>query len=226
MMKKFFILTGLAVLSTSAFAKINNPDFINAQKINTQSKNSKQLAKGIRLSVSHSDLELEQISSDIDSANNKTDLDTNAQFSIGFSDIKIGSVGFMGEFSYLDIDTEGDSNTDVSNTRLSANATYGMNENIYVFGGLNISKYNVDSPEDDDFTTDYSAGIGGQIGVGAQVAKNLSLEVAYLSLKSSWSTEYSYTAYDEDTDTDYEETRKFEADLYTKGIQVNLVGTF
>ncbi len=217
-MRKLSLLAGLMVLSTSAFSVVNNPDFINAQKLEVKLSNSSSIAKGIRLGLSQSNLELVVES-------NELDLDTDAQFSIGYSEVKQGDVGFMAEFSYLQVDTDAEDG-DVNNTRLSASATYGLNENIYTFGGLNISKYNVDQSDNSDNSVDYDAGLGYQIGMGAQVNKNLALEVAYISLRSTSSSRYEYETYDSSTDSyDYEST-SYEVDLLTRGLQINLIGTF
>jgi len=227
-MRKLSILAVLMVLSTSASTAVNNPDFINQQKLKTNMSSKAQIAKGIRLSLSQSTLELEKDSDEIEYASNKEDLITNAQFSIGYTDIKIGEVGFMGEFSYLQIDTDSDE-ADVSNTRFSGNATYGMNENVYFFGGLNISKYNVDSSgttAEEQEIVNYDAGVGYQLGVGAQVNKNLSLEVAYISLRSTRSSLYEFDTNDEDNNTYSSGSLDVEEDLLTRGLQVNLVGTF
>ena len=185
------------------------------------------MLKELDFLLTQSNLELELESDTLDLESGDTDLDTNAQFSIGYTDIKVGQIGFMGEFSYLQIDTDADEG-DVSNTRLSGNATYGLNQNVYVFGGLNISKYNIDNSgsELNDVTTDYDAGLGYQLGLGAQINKNLAIEVAYVSLRSTMSSSYEYEAYDEDTDIFSYETLDMEADLLTRGIQINLVGTF
>ena len=50
-MRKLSILAGLMVLSTGAFAAMNNPDFINQQNLNSKASNKAQIAKGIRLSL-------------------------------------------------------------------------------------------------------------------------------------------------------------------------------
>jgi hypothetical protein len=222
-MKKITVLAGILVMSTGAFAKINNPDFINQKNIQNSKSSKKQVAKGIRLSLSQSTLKIEI--KDDGETSNKVDLDTNAQFSIGYTDINLGQVGFMGEFSYLQIDTDED---DVSNTRLSGNATYGINENIYTFAGVNISKFNVDTNDTttSNNTTDYDAGFGYQVGFGAQVNKNLALEVAYISLNSSMSSIEEIETYDSVDDTYSYTSLTSEADILTTGIQVNLVGTF
>lgn len=226
-MRKLSILAGLMVLSTSAFAATNNPDFINQQNLNSKVSNKAQIAKGIRLSLTQSNLELELQSDDLEFDSRDRDLDTNAQFSIGYTDIKVGEVGFMGEFSYLQIDTDADEG-DVSNTRLSGNATYGLNQNVYAFGGLNISKYNVDNTSvyEEEFTYDYDAGVGYQLGLGAQVNKNLAIEVAYVSLRSSRSAIVEIGPDSEENDTFSSKILDLEADLLTRGIQINLVGTF
>ena len=225
-MRKLSMLAGLMVLTTNAFTAVNNPDFINQEKLKTDMSSKAQIAKGIRLSLSQSTLELEKDSDEIEYGSNKEDLNTNAQFSIGYTDIKIGQIGFMGEFSYLQINTDSDE-SDVSNTRLSGSATYGINENIYTFGGLNISKYNVDTSGDlNESTTDYDAGVGYQLGLGAQVNKNLAIEVAYVSLRSTMSSSYEYVTYDEDNDILSSGSLDLEADLLTRGVQINLVGTF
>ena len=186
-MRKLSILAGLMVLSTSAFAATNNPDFINAQKgqIDVTSNNKDVIAKGFKVSLGASNLEL-----DIDLPTGKSvteDLDTNSQITFGYSKILVNKVGFNAELSFLSGEMAGqDSDFKIieDNLRLAANATYGINDKLYAFGGLNSSSY---SSQTYSFGTtilnvDHTPGIGYQLGMGYQITKNIGIELAYLTM--------------------------------------------
>jgi long-subunit fatty acid transport protein len=221
------MLAGLMVLSTSAFAATNNPDFINAQKgqVDVVSQSKDVIAKGFKVSLGASSLEL---NIDLPTGNSVTeDLDTSSQITFGYSNIRANKIGFNADLSYLSGEMAGqDSDFKIieDNLRISANATYGINDKIYAFGGLNSSSYTSKTFSFGTSTLeiDHTPGIGYQLGMGYQITKNIGIELAYLTMNSKM-TLSGGDIYDEQDNligdsVDY--------DIETKGTQINLIGTF
>jgi opacity protein-like surface antigen len=221
-MKKLTIFAGLMVLSTSAFTATNNPDFINAQKgeVKTTSENKDTIAKGFKIGLGASSLKVQISGSDIDKINE--DLDSGSQLTLGYNNIRVKNIGWNAEFNYLSgaMENQEDYISEIKfaedNLRLSINATYGIDDKIYTFAGINSSSYVSRSYTvgSSVISVDHSAGIGYQLGAGYQLSKNIGIELAYLTMNSDFKFTASGT---EDSDT---------FDIETKGTQINLTGTF
>jgi opacity protein-like surface antigen len=233
-MKKVTLTTGLLVLSTSAFTAINNPDFINAQKgeIKTHKENKNSIVNGWKVAIGASNLKM-NIKSD-DNEKLKDDMDSKAQVTIGYSNIKVNKVGYITELSFLNTLPESQKDQELQlakdNIRLTVNATYGFTDKLYGFGGLNVSRYTDKTYITSDSATVVTSkleneyGTGFQIGAGYQISKQFSVELSYLEMNSkvrasaqvSGLYESAFDGYDMDT----------EFDLQTKGTQLNLIGSF
>ena len=104
---------------------------------------------------------------------------TNFQVQVGYEDIATKKLGFSTYFTYQDIsDVKGVGDENVRNMRISGNATYGLTDQAYTYGGLNYSKYYGSGEIEDSLNT----GIGYQFGAGIKLHKRIQLEVEYLTL--------------------------------------------
>lgn len=107
---------------------------------------------------------------------------TKSQIHFGWQEVKNQEVGYNAYFTYQDIaegleDLQG-KKEDVRSMRWSANATYGIDEKIYTYGGLNLNKYY----GSEEVESKLNRGIGFQAGLGVNLHKRMILEVEYLTL--------------------------------------------
>ena len=223
-MKKISMLAGLMVLSSSAFAATNTQT--GELEVTAESKTS--IAKGWKIALGASDLEIELESKESGNEKINDNMDSGSQLTFGYSDIKVNKIGYNVELSVLTTqpsEDQGDFSLAKGNTRFSANATYGINEKMYGFGGINSSRY-----IDRSYTVEGAfnieieneSGIGYQLGAGYQVSEKFSLELAYLYMQSDAKMKISgngiYSGAVEESETAYS--------METKGMQFNLIGTF
>jgi hypothetical protein len=89
---------------------------------------------------------------------------------IGYAEVKNNSIGFNGALNYARY--EDDFNQDFSAIRVEGNLTFGLAEQVYVFGGANINKY-IDA-DGSNTLDDFDPGFGIQLGGAFQFMKNLS----------------------------------------------------
>lgn len=225
-MKKYTLITGLMILSTSAFSAINNPDFINAQKadveVSTQNKNT--LAQGFKLALGASSLDMEFKA---DGETLKDDLDGGGAVTLGYNKILNQEIGFNAQLVFIGGEPKDQKDSDFNLAEdmivISANATYGINDKLYGFAGINSSRYSDKtyflSYGDYDYATlkiENDSGIGYQLGAGYQLSKNFGLELSYTKMSSSATA----------TISSDEETTTLDYDIETSGTQINLIGTF
>ncbi len=105
---------------------------------------------------------------------------TKFQIHAGWERIRIKEVGYSTFATYQDIatkDANGKSEA-YRNFRLSGNATYGINKQIYTFGGLNYGAWF----GTEEIESSLDAGIGYQFGMGFKFHKRAILELEYLTL--------------------------------------------
>ena len=104
------------------------------------------------------------------------------------------------------------------------NGTYGINEQIYLFSGLNFSSFEPENLEkmytDESFefySSDSSFGVGYQLGVGFKFSKHLGIEFAYVELNSTTTIKYS---------SDVSAESSFTENINTSGMQFQLSANF
>lgn len=104
---------------------------------------------------------------------------TKLQLSVGYEKIRTQVIGYSAFATYQDLSVNKKIHTgDLRNMRLSANATYGLTNQAYTYGGLNFGKYY----GSDEAEGNIEAGIGYQLGLGFKMHKKVNLEVEYLTL--------------------------------------------
>ncbi len=217
------------VLSTSAFAITNNPDFIKAQKSETKVALSEKLpegtiARGFKLGLGASSLHMEV---DSNGGSDSGELDTGSQLTLGYNRITTNKLGFNAEIVFLDATIE-DESSDFriidDNLRISVNATYGFNEKFYGFAGINTSSFSdkTYSLGTAVLRIEHDSGAGFQVGTGYKVNHKLGLELSYIEMNSS--AIISGVDFYDSNDNYVSETA--ELDFKTSGVQLNLTGTF
>ena len=102
---------------------------------------------------------------------------TKIQLDLGYEEIKTEKMGYSVFATYQDLAGEDE---DERNMRLSGNATYGIDEQFYTYGGLNWGKYF----GSDTIESNVSSGIGMQAGVGFKIVEKARLELEYLYLQN------------------------------------------
>jgi hypothetical protein len=113
-----------------------------------------------------------------DNSINKTS-STKIQLTAGWEKIRTEVVGYSAFATYQDLSVNKDLfDGDLRNMRLSANATYGLTNQAYTYGGLNWGKYYGSGQVESNI----EAGIGYQAGIGFKMHKKVNLEVEYLTL--------------------------------------------
>ncbi len=124
----------------------------------------------------------------IDESTNGT-RSTKMQLQAGWEKIETNEIGYSAFFTYQDIaealQTEGSNDKeDVRSMRWSGNATYGITDQVYTYGGLNLNKFY----GSEEIEANFERGIGYQAGLGFMLHKKANLEIEYLSLVSEGRT--------------------------------------
>ncbi len=131
-----------------------------------------RVSKGIRIGLYKSFLDAKaDISTNFGSGSYKEDAKQEIGLGVGYASININSLGFAGNLIYNRFDGEAES------FRLDANATTGINKNLYLFGGINAH----------DFTNAgdaWDVGFGFQLGMGAQFNEAVGMSLSYLVLNN------------------------------------------
>ncbi len=218
-MKKSLLMVAVLVSGSTFAAQTTESDL-------RQSSNSKlKVHQGVRVSagVGSNNYEVEaridgKKSGSINENGNSRNL------SIGYENINIQNVGFMGE---LNIGKAEVNDEDVDTVGFEVNATYGLNDVAYLYGGLNLSSIEVEDSGDFDFDT----GLGLQGAVGFKLAPAVSVELKYKSTVYTANytlSGYSEASYNEDSYSyDYSyDTYEVDAELVDSVLQLNLIGTF
>lgn len=74
----------------------------------------------------------------------------------------------------------------IRNTMLEGNLTYGIDDNLYILGGLNASNFYSNSKEENDITNELGTGYGLQAAAGYQITKYMSAEFKYSTTKHGY----------------------------------------
>lgn len=105
-----------------------------------------------------------------------TDIDHDFGIALGYARIPVQEPGFTSRLLYTQF------NQKVQSLRLEGNGTYGFNEYVHVLAGLNAHNY-VKGVEG------AGAGLGFQAGLGVQATKNFGMDLTYVYLQNSASSE-------------------------------------
>ncbi len=168
-MKKF-IIAMLVLMSTSAFASQGSSS---STKMETPSSQGDEISQGFRVSIVKSFMNY-KISTKNDS--DSGDAKQSYGIALGYASIHAMEFGFKGDIQY---DSYTDNST-VGFARIEGNATYGFEKIGYAFGGLNVSQ-NVSGWSG----VSKSPGLGIQLGVGANVTRNIGLDLDYVLERNS-----------------------------------------
>ena len=170
---KTHFLTSLLIataISSVSFAQFDNS--------NTSTYKPESTADGIKLSLllpvltAKFDAKITETSSGISFSGSDSEGVDSLGLALGVASIPVQAIGFLGQVSFITIDgTDGAKNTDL--LRLDANAAYGLNENVFLKGGLNYANFTSSNAKD------YDGGIGFQLGVGVQLTQNVGLDLTY-----------------------------------------------
>lgn len=110
-------------------------------------------------------------------ASTNEDATTKFQLDLGWEEIKVKEVAYSAFATYQNFAMDG---TDMRNMRLSGNATYGFDPQLYVYGGVNWGKYYGSGTVESNI----SSGIGFQGGVGFKIVEQARLEMEYVYLQN------------------------------------------
>ena len=104
---------------------------------------------------------------------------TKFQIHAGYEKIRTKTFGYSVFGAYQDQGiNENVYDADLRNMRIMGNATYGLTNQAYTYGGLNYGKFY----GSEEIESNIDAGIGFQAGIGLKLHKKANLEVEYLSL--------------------------------------------
>lgn len=182
-MKLFIALVLMS--STFAFAKVS-PNRSAASNTSTKKfdvrvpikKWIRENNKNFRIGIAQGSLgtNVRQRNASTDSSINES-RNTKFQLQVGWETIKNQEIGYSAYFTYQDI-AEAFEGEDVRSMRASGNATWGINNQVYTYGGLNWNKYY----GSDQIEGGIDAGLGYQVGLGFMFHKRANLELEYLTL--------------------------------------------
>jgi len=182
------MLVALFVTTTEARTLNSKSKTISTQKskfdVRIPVKNwIKKFNDGFRVGIAQGSLatNLRARTNGVDESINKTN-SSKIQLQAGYEKIMTKKIGYSAFFTYQDIgngltDFEGNKE-DIRSMRFSANATYGLTDQAYTYGGLNLNKYY----GSEEIEANVERGIGYQAGVGFKFHKRANLEIEYLSL--------------------------------------------
>ncbi|MGZ3749218.1 MAG: hypothetical protein ACXVCD_17910 [Pseudobdellovibrionaceae bacterium] len=128
-----------------------------------------------------------------DSVSDKVEFDFGLGF--GYENIGVNAPGFITRLIFTQYNNKSNS------IRIDGSGTYGVNENVYFLGGLNLHKFTKGADKLD-------IGFGFQFGAGFQINENFGLGLSYVTLNNSANVN--------GVDLDFE----------AKGLELNLHGTF
>ncbi len=171
-MKTNLLVTLLLItaMSSASFAQFENS--------NTSTYKPETTADGFKMSLllpiltAKFDATITEASSGLSASGSDSESIDSIGLALGVASIPVKAIGFLGQVSFITIDgTDGAKNTDLM--RLDANAAYGLNENVFLKGGLNYATFTSSNAKD------YDGGLGLQLGVGVQLTQNVGLDLTY-----------------------------------------------
>lgn len=162
-----------ALIQTQVFA-VNADDIPMAKSKPIQVRMAEtgmgMVVDGFRVGVSKALLNgrLNSFSTDGDVRNNFT-------ASLGYAYIPQFDLGFLGHVSYAEYEQS------TAAVRVDGNVAFGLRENVYLFGGVNINKF----IKGNSSIEDASVKPGAQIGAGFQMTSMFGLDVQYVWTKNT-----------------------------------------
>ena len=204
------LLTAVLLLSS-----ISSVSFAQFENSNTSTYKPRVAAQGVKVSLLLPVLTAKsKFSSTFEDSNGITvkDSDTSSSddfstlgFALGYSNLPVQSVGFVGQFAFLRINPD-DSTNNIEMLRLEVNAAFAMNEMLYLKGGINLPRIVTKEIKDID------GEIGFQAGLGFQFTQNIGLDLSYsvMSFESAGSGEIS----------------SYKSETEFSGLEIGLTGTF
>lgn len=198
-MKKLSLVLGLIMIASLASAKTKTESNTSKFDVRVPVRNwLKKMNDGFRVGVATGSLSTNvrarsAQNGGFDVSNNET-ANSNFQLHVGYEQIKNQELGYSSFFTYQNAtaDFEGDSE-DYRSMRVSANATWGFDKQVYAYGGLNYG----DIYGSDDVESLFDPGIGYQLGLGFKIIDQAQLEIEYLTLQNEGSrskVNYDFTA--------------------------------
>lgn len=122
-------------------------------------------------------------------------IDNDFGLGMGYANIKVNKPGFLSRFIYTQF------NSSSNSIRIDGSGTYGVNENFYFLGGLNLHKFTKGADALD-------LGLGFQFGAGFQVNQNFGFGLSYVTLNNAGTTD------------------GVSLDFEAQGLELNIHGTF
>ncbi len=105
-----------------------------------------------------------------------------ASFYVGYQKIKISQIGYSTAFTISHLSGTGKDDA-LDNIMLEGNATYGVvGTKAHFFGGLNISRYGVNS----NYNGGIETGAGIQLGFGGQATAGLAYDIRYIQTRNDF----------------------------------------
>lgn len=188
---------------------------------------STMAAKGVRVGLVKTNLDYELSASMTGVASETRDLDGKQKLGlfVGYAQIPVRALGVTAGVVY----DSGEQNSiqnkgkkeDANFLRGEGSLTYGVNQNLYLLAGLNIS-YVLDGLEgmQSDLYTEMKTGFGLQAGIGGQINKNIGVDLVY-----RYTSHAAKARIISATDPDLI-GKEIDLDYKMKGPQLTLTGTF
>jgi hypothetical protein len=222
MKKHVLMMTGLALLSFGATGATSGKNIKEKKNIDNKiNKSIKSTALGS--TAIHDGLRVGLVTANKSmdlKFSNKTNSITSKEenpatgFSIGYQKILVNSWAWSSIFSMTNT---GRKNVSINNTMVEGNGTFGINENLYSYVGLNISKNSTTNKAAQKTFDDLGNGVGLQAAIGYQVTRNISAELKYQSTLHLAKYEATYTDGSKD---------EIDVELKTSALYLGINGTF
>ena len=181
-MKIFSFLFVTFAFSFSAYSQSSN--YPTERSSTSVSQVSPVSSQGVRVSILGAALNFEMTASAFGHTTSYvTPMDNASGFSLGYAYLPLRTLGFTTNLSYLALTKDSES---INFGRLDGNMTYAFNRTFNLQGGANISR--ITSGGDGSFSK-LSPGLGGQIGLGAQLTKNFGLDLMYVQMNQAGNIE-------------------------------------
>lgn len=140
-----------------------------------------------------------------DSGKTSDDNFSTVGLALGYSNLPVQSLGFVGQLAYVSINPD-ESSLNLDLIRVEGNLGYAINQMFYLKGGLNLPSIMTKEFKELDEQ------IGYQAGLGIQFTKNLGVELNYSVMN--------FEIQDED------DFSSFKSELEFSGLEIGLTGTF
>lgn len=101
-------------------------------------------------------------------------------YSVGYQQLVVKGLGFSTDFTYSNL-LQGINTT--TNLMLEGNSTYGLNQKLHVFAGVNISQNTSEERAHERLLNKVGIGFGAQVGVGYKILNFLALDLRYIATR-------------------------------------------